>query len=237
MSDQSVLILQHQPDDGPGNLATWLDRHAIPYAIADVAEGPLPAPGRYRALVVLGSSRSAYEIDEPWIQAEHEFVRACADAGTPVLGICFGAQLLALILGGEVQPMAQPELGWCAINGDEPYGGTFFAWHGDRITAPPGSTVLASTAICTHAFAHGRHLGVQYHPELTYDHIDLWISTPRRRQAIIDAGGDIEQIIDATPVLEPGAVAAAGRLYHRFFSQHAGHDAGVTPCPLASPAR
>ncbi|MDV3126037.1 type 1 glutamine amidotransferase [Mycobacterium sp. 21AC1] len=209
----------------------------MPYTIVDVARGQLPEPGRFRALAVLGSSRSAYETGEPWIQAEHDFVRACIDAGTPVLGICFGAQLLALVLGGSVHRMAQPELGWYPISGDEPYGGTYFVWHGDEITVPPGSSLLASTPACTHAFANGRHLGVQYHPELTFEHIDFWISTPRRRQSIIDAGGDVEQIMDATPVLEPAAVAAAGRLYHRFFSVHVHLDSGVTPCPHASPAR
>jgi GMP synthase-like glutamine amidotransferase len=173
VSDRSILILQHQPDDGPGNLATWLDGHAMPYTIVDAAEGQLPEPGRYRALAVLGSSRSAYATDEPWIQVELDFVRACVDAGTPVLGICFGAQRLALVLGGGVHRMAQPELGWYEIEGDDPYGGTYFVWHGDEIAAPPDSSILATTPHCTHAFAHGRHLGVQYHPELTTDHIDF----------------------------------------------------------------
>lgn len=234
---EEILILQHQPDDGPGNLATWLDDRAMPYTIVDVAEGQLPAAGRYRALAVLGSSRSAYETDEPWIRAEHDFVRGCIAAGAPVLGICFGAQLLALVLGGDVHRMAQPELGWYDIEGDRPYGGTFFVWHGDQITIPPNSTILASTPNCTHAFAHGSHLGVQYHPELTTDHIDFWISTPRRRRLIIEAGGNVEQIADATPVLAPAAVTAAGRLYEQFFSHHARLDSGVSSCPHVSPAR
>jgi GMP synthase-like glutamine amidotransferase len=236
--DGSILILQHQPDDGPGNLATWLDDHAMQYTVVDVAAGQLPAPDRYRALAVLGSSRSAYETDEPWIKDEHDFVRACMDAGTPVLGICFGAQLLALVLGGGVHRMAHPELGWYQIDGDEPYGGTWFVWHGDQITAPPGSTVLASTAVCPHAFSHGSNLGVQYHPELTAEHIDFWVSTPRRRRLIVDAGGDIDQIVAATPVLEPEAISAAGRLYDQFFSSINSHrESGVTPCPHASPVR
>jgi GMP synthase (glutamine-hydrolysing) len=238
MSDGPILILQHQPDDGPGNLATWLDDHAMPYTIVDVAAGKLPTPGHYRALAVLGSSRSAYETDEHWIQAEHHFVRACVDAGTPVLGICFGGQLLSLILGGGVPRMAQPELGWYQVDGEEPYGGTWFAWHGDAITAPPGSTVVASTPACTHAFIHGRHLAVQYHPELTAAHIEHWISTPRRRKLITDAGGDIEQINAATPILEPAAVAAAGRLYDQFFSTADSHrGSAVSSRQAASPAR
>lgn len=233
-----VLILQHQPDDGPGNLATWLDEHHMPYTIIDVTSGPLPAPRRFRALAVLGSKRSAYETNESWIRAEHDFVRTCMDAGTPVLGICFGAQLLALILGGHVRRMPRPELGWYNIAGDEPYGGTWFVWHGDEILAPPRSTVLATSPKCTHAFTHGAHLGVQFHPELTADLLDHWVRTPRRRQAVLDAGGDLDQILTATIQLESSAVTAAGRLYDHFFtSQTHQQDSGVTPCPHASPAR
>lgn len=235
--DETILILQHQPDDGPGNLATWLDDHAMPYSIVDVSSGDLPTADRYRALAVLGSKRSAYETNESWIQAEHDFVSGCVDAGTPVLGICFGAQLLALVLGGEVRPMPQPELGWYDIAGEEPYGGTWFVWHGDQITAPPGSTVLATTPICTHAFVHGNNLGVQFHPELTADLLDHWIGTPRRRQAVIDAGGDLDQILAATTVFAPAAVVAAGRLYDHFFTAIAQRVPGVTSCPHASPAR
>ena len=239
-TEETILILQHQPDDGPGNLATWLDERDMSYTIVDVSSGLLPEPGRYRALAVLGSKRSAYETDENWIRAEHDFVRSCVDDGTPVLGICFGAQLLALILGGDVRRMADPELGWYDIAGDEPFGGTWFVWHGDEITAPPGSTVLATSPACTHAFVHGRNLGVQFHPELTTDLLGNWISTPRRRQAVADSGGDLDQILSATPILAPAAVGAAGRLYDHFFSSLVAdvpsqHDSGVTPCPHASP--
>jgi GMP synthase (glutamine-hydrolysing) len=237
VNSEDVLILQHQPDDGPGNLAAWLDAQAMPYTIIDVSAGDLPTPGRYRALAVLGSKRSAYETDESWIAAEHDFVRACVEVGTPVLGICFGAQLLALILGGDVRRMAQPELGWYEIAGEKPYGGTWFVWHGDQIFAPSGSTVLATSPACTHAFIHGNSLGVQFHPELTSDLLAHWVATPRRKQAVLDAGGDLDTILTATPVFEPAAVAAAGRLYDHFFSSVAQQDSGVTPCPHASPAR
>jgi GMP synthase (glutamine-hydrolysing) len=216
--DATILILAHQHDDSPGNLQAWLDHHAMTHSIVDVASKQLPEAGHYRALAILGSSRSVYD-DEPWILAEHEFVRHCIAAGTPVLGICFGAQLLAHVLGGKVRRMPRPELGWYDIAGEPPYGGTWFVWHGDEISPPPGSTVLATSPRCVHAFANGNHLGVQYHPELTAAHIDYWMATPRRRELIIDRGGDVGQILAATPVLEPAAVAAAGRLYDGFFAQ------------------
>lgn len=234
----TTLILQHQDDDGPGNLQTWLHDRAMPYEIVDVTAGALPESGHYRALAILGSSRSAYDTDEPWIQAEHDFVRACIAAGTPVLGICFGAQLLAMVLGGHVVRMSDPELGWYDITGEHPYSGTWFVWHGDEITAPPGSKVLARTDRCTHAFVHGHHLGVQYHPELTAAHIDFWLATPRRRRSITDFGGDIDKIRSATSQFEPNAVANAAQLYRQFFCCHEPNaHQGESSCPPVSLAQ
>jgi GMP synthase-like glutamine amidotransferase len=228
--DATILILQHQPDDGPGNIQAWLDHHAMAHSVVDVATEQLPDAGHYRALAILGSSRSVYE-DEPWILAEHEFVRCCIAAGTPVLGICFGAQLLAHVLGGKVRRMSRPELGWYDIAGEPPYGGTWFVWHGDEISPPPGGTVLATSSRCVHAFATAKHLGVQYHPELTAALIDYWMASPRRRELITDCGGDVRQILAATTVLEPAAVAAAGRLYDAFFAQqhHRNQPVSLTP--------
>ncbi len=212
-----VLVLQHQHDDSPGNLAQWLDDQNLDYRVVDVETDGFPDPGRYRAIAVLGSKESAYDLDIDWIRAEHDFVGACMAAGTPVLGICFGAQLLAMRLGGRVGPMGSSEIGWCEVSGPAPYGGTWFVWHGDHITAPPGSTTLAETSRCLHAYTHGVHVGVQFHPEVTAELVDQWMTTPSRKAALVGAGGDADEIARCTTDLAPGATAAAWRLYESFF--------------------
>jgi GMP synthase-like glutamine amidotransferase len=94
----SVLILQHQSDAGPGNLASWLHGRGLAFEVLDVPSGPLPPASARRALVVLGSRESVYDDSVPWLAAEASFVRAMLATGTPVLGLCFGAQLLASVL-------------------------------------------------------------------------------------------------------------------------------------------
>ena len=212
-----VLVIQHQRDDSPGNLAQWLDDGRWNYRVIDVETDEFPAPGRYRAIAVLGSKESAYDLEIDWIRAEHEFVDACMAAGTPVLGICFGAQLLALRLGGQVGPMGSTEIGWYDVTGAAPYGGRWFVWHGDHITAPPGSTTLAQTPRCLHAYTHGPHLGVQFHPEVTAALVEEWMTTPSRKAALVGAGGDADEIARCTPDFAPQATAAAWRLYESFF--------------------
>jgi GMP synthase (glutamine-hydrolysing) len=232
VSPEVVLILQHHPDDGPGNLHDWLDARGLEQRVIDVPAGELPAPGRYRALVVLGSKESAYDMEIDWIRAEHDFVDACMAAGTPVFGICFGAQLLAMRLGGQVGPMGSSEIGWCEVRGEQPYGGTWFVWHGDHVTAPPGSIALADTDRCLHTYRHGAHLGVQFHPEVTAAQVDQWLASPPRRAALIGAGGDVAEIVQQTPALAPVAADAAGSLYESFFV----NSRTAPPRPARAPA-
>ncbi|MEU5849757.1 type 1 glutamine amidotransferase [Saccharopolyspora shandongensis] len=213
----TVLVLQHQPDAGPGNLAFWLDDNGYEWTLVDVPRG-LPTPKRYQALVVLGSRESAFDASISWISAERTFVAECAAAGTPVLGLCFGAQLLAMALGGQVHRMVQPERGWTRVEGQPPFGGPWFAWHQDEIKAPPGSNEVARTDRCLHAFTSGRHLGVQYHPEVTPDQIADWLAQPARVRDLLSSGGTVEEVKAETGRRAQEAAASATHLYNRFFA-------------------
>jgi hypothetical protein len=110
-----VLILQHQSDAGPGNLASWLHGRGLAFEVLDVPSGPLPPASARRALVILGSRESVYDDSVPWLAAEASFVRAMLAAGTPVLGLCFGAQLPASVLGGAVSKAPRAERGWIGV--------------------------------------------------------------------------------------------------------------------------
>lgn len=212
-----IVVLQHQDDDGPANLASWLADNGEPYLLVDVTTGVLPNSGRYGALVVLGSTESVYDPGVPWLPAEMSFVRECIEAGTPVFEICFGAELLARVLGGDVTRMDLPEIGWYDVAETVPYSGSWFMWHGDQLSAPPGSRVLARTDRCVHAFVHGDHVGVQYHPEMTAAHIYHWLEMPERRAKIAAAGHDAEQIEAETPYRATDAEIGATKLYESFF--------------------
>ena len=97
----------------------------------------------------MGSVQSVY--DEAtigsWIGDELELIRAAHDAGTPVLGICFGAQAAAAALGGSVELSPITEIGWYHLDGEDvPIDrGPWLQWHHDRFHPPPGAEVLATT--------------------------------------------------------------------------------------------
>jgi GMP synthase-like glutamine amidotransferase len=216
VAEDEVLVLQHQEDAGPGNLTDYLDQHRFPHRVVRVGDEGLPRPGHHRALVVLGSRESSYDGTVPWAAPERDFTAACAVAGTPVLGICFGAQQLCTVLGGRVRPLPRPEIGWTAVTGPEPFGGTWFSWHGDVMELPPVE-LLATTPVAPHAFRYGPHLGLQFHPELTADTLRDWSTQLRRAGLVETAGRDPRTVLDPSPERIENATEAAFRLYDEFF--------------------
>jgi len=235
-SADSVLILQHQADAGPGNLVSWLESRGLAFQVLDVPTQPLPPATARRALVILGSRESVYDDSVPWLAAEAAFARAMLATGTPVLGLCFGAQLLASVLGGTVSRAPRAERGWIDVTEAEgargapavpgaAVTGRWFAWHQDHIEPPPGSTVLARSDLCVQAFSAGAHLGVQFHPEVTIVQVEDWLAQERRLHQLDEADGDAEQLLDTTRRLQGQATAAAALLYDAFF--HAARDAAA----------
>ena len=135
-----------------------------------------PDPRSVDAVVALGSDRSVRASTDPWIAPQLDFLRAAHAARVPVLGICFGGQALAAALGGTVAPAPRTEIGWIEVDGDDGYGGSWFTWHEDAFTVPPGATELARAASGPQAFAFGRSVGLQYHPEVTPKIVDDWLA-------------------------------------------------------------
>jgi GMP synthase-like glutamine amidotransferase len=130
-------------------------------------------------VVILGSPRGVYEDSEAWIRREHEMVRHLLARDIPMIGICFGAQLLAKVLGGNVRPMDQAYHDWLEndVVPSETWRGPWLRWHGDRIYPSDQVEVLASHTGVTQAFRHARSIGVQFHPEATVDILRGWVAT------------------------------------------------------------
>ena len=146
-----------------------------------VCTKPYPDATDYDVLVVTGSTWSVTDTDMigSWIGREVEMVRAAHDAGVPVLGLCFGGQVLSAALGGEVRRVDTPEFGWHEVDTDLPDAiapGPWFEWHYDGFTVPDGATEIARTAVSPQAFRIGRSVGTQFHPEVTTELVDRWIS-------------------------------------------------------------
>lgn len=134
-------------------------------------------------VLLLGSKKSAHE--EKWqrsVTAEITFVRAALAAGTPVMAICYGAQLLARALGGTSWRADQPELGWSRVDTLDPVlcpEGPWGQMHSDVFAPGPTSRVLATTWRGPQCFiddAFGaRAVAWQFHPEVTVPTYERWV--------------------------------------------------------------
>jgi GMP synthase-like glutamine amidotransferase len=210
-----ALILQHGDWGPPGLLAEWLEERGIPYDLHRTYVGePMADPGRYAFIATLGSNRSPLDADDPAVVAELALLRRAIDADVPVLGLCFGGQALAAALGGHVERAPEPELGWTEIETDEPDlvpPGPWLEWHYDRFTTPPGAIEIARTSRAVQAFRHGRHLGVQFHPESTVEIVEQWAAMDRERAGHVD--------LAATPEEREAARRAAFALFDGFLER------------------
>lgn len=140
-----------------------------------------PDPTPYDLVVVLGAPwpRSALG----WIEREKAFLTTAHDAGARVLGLCFGAQLVAEVLGGSTRRLDRPRVGWFPVDphDDRIAPGPWFSWHADQLDPPSGSAVLATDDAGVAAFRHGRWSGVQFHPEMTPTLLERWFAGPGTR--------------------------------------------------------
>jgi len=186
-----IAFLQHSATDVPGVLgacATGLGLEVAAHR-ADHGPGGLPHPGSFDLLAVMGSIESVTDGSVDWIGPERDLVTSAVGAGVPVLGVCFGGQLLAQILGGTVARASRSEIGWRRLRTEDPErvpAGPWLDWHEDAFTCPPDAVALASTEVSLHAFAQGPHLGLQFHPEVTLDVVEGWIGDARERAGLTD---------------------------------------------------
>ncbi|MFM8870563.1 MAG: type 1 glutamine amidotransferase [Actinomycetota bacterium] len=128
--------------------------------------------------VHLGSSWSVYwkSVSGP-VAAEVALMRHAMTRGVPILGICFGAQVLSHSFGGIVERAKKTEIGWCDVYAsadDSVLAGRWMQWHHDSFTAPDGFEVLAVNEAGVQAIRRGRSLGVQFHPEATVPMVSKW---------------------------------------------------------------
>lgn len=173
MSTATVVV---HGDDGAGgaptagSVATVLSGLGFTLRVVD-STGPAGIPDEPTDLVVvMGSDAAAYDDTVPWLAAELAHLARVVERGVPVLGICFGGQALARVLGGTVAPAVRAEHGLTRVHSLDPAlvpTGPWMESHSDAFTLPPGAQEVARTDVCLQAFTAGPHLGVQFHPEMT----------------------------------------------------------------------
>jgi len=190
-----IAFLQHSATDVPGVLGAFATGLGLDVSAHRADHGPsaLPGAASFDLLVVMGSIESVTDVDVPWIEPERRLVARAVEAGVPVLGVCFGGQLLAEVLGGTVTRASRPEIGWRLLDTADASrmpAGPWLDWHEDAFTCPPGAEPLATTEVSLHAFVEGPHTGVQFHPEVTLAVVDGWIGDAREQAGLTDADVD-----------------------------------------------
>lgn len=175
-----VNVLQHVSFEGLGSIADWLAaRVNTRVTFVRLYRGEaLPPVDSADLIIALGGPMSVNdEALFSWLREEKRFLSEAITNGTPVLGICLGAQLIASALGASVYPGPEKEIGWFPVFAEPaqpeafnfPAESTVFHWHGETFDLPQGAIHLASSAVCRHqAFQVGpRAIGLQFHLETT----------------------------------------------------------------------
>ena len=189
-----LLVVQNDPTDPPALLGGWWAEVGVELVVvrADAGENvPATLPDGIDGLVVLGGEMAAWEDHRaPWLPELRDLVARTVDAGTPVLGVCLGGQVMTLACGGVVDRAPMSEVGVYELDllpaaADDPVFAVLpdrvpvAQYHGDAmLTAPVGAVLLASTRDCPiQAYRLGdRAWAVQFHPEVDAEILGSWFA-------------------------------------------------------------
>lgn len=180
-----LVILQNCDFETPGEILSWAESRALTTKVirADT-ETTLPKPDEFDRLVGLGSPKSPWD-EDAWIVREIAFLENALAADKHVFGICFGAQLLARLLGAEIERGPESVIGWhetlVSSEGQSlllaPERVPLFQWHGEFFDLPRGARSLGTSPLGTcDGFAHGKRvIGVSAHLEITPELVETYL--------------------------------------------------------------
>ncbi|WP_148714589.1 type 1 glutamine amidotransferase [Chitinolyticbacter meiyuanensis] len=226
-----VAILRHDPLQGPGYLLDFLVRHGIPHRLfaIDAGDTPPTRASEFSGVVVLGSPASVND-GLLWMRREERLLVDALHLSVPILGHCFGGQMLARALGAEVRRNPVPQIGWGRVfvtQFDESrrwFGPRrelqLFHWHYETFAIPRGARRVLFGSYCMNkGFAYGPHLGVQSHLEVTEATVRSWCA--QGVSEIADHAGPAVQ--DAADLLAdlPAKVAALHCIADQVYGQWA----------------
>ena len=178
-----ILQTGHAPDELQATLGDYdaifgqlLETQGLSYQAFSVVDMVFPdSVTACDGWILTGSKYGTYE-DQPFIAPLEDFIRKAYAADVPMVGVCFGHQIIAQALGGKVEKFKD---GWAVGRTTYDWQGeavVLNAWHQDQVvTRPADAQVVASNAFCENAaLVYGkRAFTVQAHPEYTDQMIDV----------------------------------------------------------------
>jgi len=177
-----IAALLHNSVENAGALEQWAEKRGFTLVQTRTYLGEsVPNTDDFDMLLIMGGEQSAGSLEQyPYLKKEIALIQKAYDRSLPILGICLGAQLIAIAFGGSVEKASEKEIGFFPISlteqGEkdplfEGFSPMFdvLHWHADAIAALPSQAVLlASSAQCAvQAFRMGKKvLGFQFHVEV-----------------------------------------------------------------------
>ncbi|MEI7804454.1 MAG: glutamine amidotransferase [Hyphomicrobiales bacterium] len=180
-----VLIVLHQEHSSPGRVGQALVRLGFPLDIRRPRfDDPLPETmENHSGAVIFGGPQSANDTDE-FVKREIDWIGVPLRDKKPYLGICLGAQMMAIHLGSRVSPHPQghAEVGYYPIRPTpaglkvcETWPDHVYQWHREGFDLPRDAELLAEgDAFSIQAFRYGSGYALQFHPEVTHAMMCRW---------------------------------------------------------------
>lgn len=180
-----VAFLQHHESLRPGKLSDYLvRRHQARTTVLKAHEVREDHPVLAAAdlIVSLGSPVSVYRTDVDWVAHERRILSSSIARGTPVLGICFGAQMIASVIGGSMTAIGRSYVGWLENDAVAAavWRGPWFRFHKDQCQLPASAEMLARSQGIIQAFQYRSAIGLQFHPEMDAAIVEELVPSMRR---------------------------------------------------------
>jgi GMP synthase (glutamine-hydrolysing) len=201
-----VLSIVHQHDAGAGVFAEAAAERGHQLVEWVPPESSAPPAGFDAAMVFGGAMNVDEDGRHPWLVGEKRLLGRLVEAGTPMLGVCLGAELLAEAAGAGVRRAPEPEIGWREVEltpeaRDDPVLGPLpqrfrgFQWHSYEFAPVAGGLALARSPVCLQAFrVEPLGWGIQFHAEVTRESVGQWIDGYRNDPDAVRAGVDPDEL-------------------------------------------
>jgi GMP synthase (glutamine-hydrolysing) len=205
LKHDKILIILHQEASTPGRIGMMLKARGFELDIRRPCLGDeLPhTMAEHDGAIIFGGPMSAND-NEPWIAREIDWIGVPLKEQKPFLGVCLGAQMLSMQLGGQVGPHRDErvEIGYYPIypvnggDGMQNWPDQVYQWHRESLTLPRDAKLFATGEhFENQAYRFGRSAyGIQFHPEVTRLTMHRWVVKAAHRFSLLDAQSAVDHL-------------------------------------------